>query len=90
MAKTVTKRGPSGSGGNGSTLLTTSHPTSRQQILANMKKEKVKFLRLEFTDILGISKNVEVPESQFEKALDGQILFDGSSIEGFARIEVGA
>ena len=32
-------------------------------------------------------KNVEVPRSQFEKALDGQIMFDGSSIEGFVRIE---
>ncbi|MEP6572486.1 MAG: glutamine synthetase family protein [Gemmatimonadota bacterium] len=47
----------------------------------------VDFLRLQFTDILGINKNVEVPGSQFEKALDGEIMFDGSSIEGFVRIE---
>jgi glutamine synthetase len=47
----------------------------------------VRFLRLQFTDIMGIIKNVEVPRSQFEKALDGQIMFDGSSIEGFTRIE---
>ena len=47
----------------------------------------VRFLRLTFTDILGHSKNVEVPSSQFEKAFDGEILFDGSSIEGFVRIE---
>ncbi len=47
----------------------------------------VRFLRLIFTDILGMPKNVEVPASQFEKAFDGQILFDGSSIEGFVRIE---
>ncbi|HEX5633917.1 MAG TPA: type I glutamate--ammonia ligase [Gemmatimonadales bacterium] len=47
----------------------------------------VDFLRLQFTDILGINKNVEVPPSQFEKALDGEIMFDGSSIEGFVRIE---
>ena len=45
------------------------------------------FIRLQFTDILGINKNVEVPRSQFEKALDGEIMFDGSSIEGFVRIE---
>ncbi len=45
------------------------------------------FLRLQFTDILGINKNVEVPRSQFDKALDGEIMFDGSSIEGFTRIE---
>jgi glutamine synthetase len=44
-------------------------------------------LRLQFTDILGINKNVEVPPSQFDKALDGEIMFDGSSIEGFVRIE---
>lgn len=47
----------------------------------------VRFLRLTFTDILGHTKNVEVPASQFRKALDGEILFDGSSIEGFVRIE---
>ena len=44
-------------------------------------------MRLQFTDILGINKNVEIPSSQFEKALDGDIMFDGSSIEGFVRIE---
>ena len=47
----------------------------------------VRFLRLTFTDILGHTKNVEVPASQFQKALDGEILFDGSSIKGFVRIE---
>jgi glutamine synthetase len=47
----------------------------------------VRFLRLQFTDILGVNKNVELPRSQFEKALAGDILFDGSSIEGFVRIE---
>ena len=49
--------------------------------------QQVRFLRLQFTDILGINKNVEVPASQFEKALAGDILFDGSSIEGFVRVE---
>ncbi|HKG94563.1 MAG TPA: glutamine synthetase family protein, partial [Gemmatimonadaceae bacterium] len=47
----------------------------------------VRFLRLQFTDILGINKNVEIPPSQFRKALEGDILFDGSSIEGFVRVE---
>ena len=47
----------------------------------------VKFLRLQFTDILGVIKNVEVPDRQFADALDGHVLFDGSSIEGFVRIE---
>ncbi len=61
--------------------------TTRTEILKTADKEKVRFLRLQFTDIMGVLKNVEVPRSQFEKALDGQIMFDGSSIEGFVRIE---
>lgn len=59
----------------------------RDDILKHLKTEKVAYLRLWFTDIMGNNKNVEVPASQFAKALDGQILFDGSSIEGFSRIE---
>jgi glutamine synthetase len=47
----------------------------------------VRFMRLTFTDIAGHIKNVEVPASQFPKALDGEIMFDGSSIKGFVRIE---
>ncbi|MCA1585613.1 MAG: type I glutamate--ammonia ligase [Acidobacteria bacterium] len=56
-------------------------------ILDRADKERVKFLRLQFTDILGVVKNVEVPDGQFSEALDGRIMFDGSSIEGFVRIE---
>jgi glutamine synthetase len=59
----------------------------KRSILERAEKERVKFLRLQFTDILGVIKNVEVPDRQFEEALDGRILFDGSSIEGFVRIE---
>jgi glutamine synthetase len=59
----------------------------KKTILERCQAEGVRFLRLTFTDIDGIIKNVEVPASQFEKALDGQIMFDGSSIEGFTRIE---
>src|SRR6478735_4376699 len=58
-----------------------------QDILDLATKNNVRFLRLQFTDILGINKNVEVPASQFEKALAGDMMFDGSSIEGFVRIE---
>ena len=61
--------------------------TTRAEILRVVKSQKVRFLRLQFTDLMGTLKNVEVPRSQFEKALDGQIMFDGSSIEGFVRIE---
>jgi glutamine synthetase len=59
----------------------------KRQVLEKCKAEGVRFLRLTFTDIDGIIKNVEVPEGQFQKALDGEIMFDGSSIEGFTRIE---
>jgi glutamine synthetase len=60
---------------------------TRQELLALMRTEQVRFLRLQFTDILGVNKNVEIPRTQFEKALAGDIMFDGSSIEGFVRIE---
>src|SRR5690349_10916817 len=58
-----------------------------EDILELASANNVRFLRLQFTDILGINKNVELPASQFEKALAGDIMFDGSSIEGFVRIE---
>ncbi len=60
---------------------------NKRDVLKILKEEKVNYLRLQFTDIMGINKNVEVPPSQFEKAVEGKILFDGSSIEGFSRIE---
>jgi glutamine synthetase len=60
---------------------------TKAAILERAEREGVKFLRLQFTDILGVIKNVEVPDRQFADALDGQVLFDGSSIEGFVRIE---
>ncbi|MGI8786105.1 MAG: type I glutamate--ammonia ligase [Acidobacteriota bacterium] len=59
----------------------------RTDVLKLLREEKVRFLRLQFTDIMGNNKNVEIPESQFDKALEGQVMFDGSSIEGFSRIE---
>ena len=60
---------------------------TKAEILKQCKTQGVRFLRLQFTDIHGANKNVEVPASQFAKALDGEIMFDGSSIEGFTRIE---
>ena len=59
----------------------------KARILDRVQREKVKFMRLQFTDILGVIKNVEVPDREFQEALDGRIMFDGSSIEGFVRIE---
>ncbi|KHD85659.1 type I glutamate--ammonia ligase [Heyndrickxia ginsengihumi] len=60
---------------------------TREDITRIAKEENVKFIRLQFTDILGTIKNVEIPVSQLEKALDNKMMFDGSSIEGFVRIE---
>nr|WP_275983804.1 type I glutamate--ammonia ligase [Paenibacillus hamazuiensis] len=51
------------------------------------KEENVRFIRLQFTDLLGTIKNVEIPVSQLEKALNNKMMFDGSSIEGYVRIE---
>jgi glutamine synthetase len=60
---------------------------SASDVLALLREQDIRFLRLQFTDILGVIKNVEIPRSQFAKALAGDILFDGSSIEGFVRVE---
>ncbi len=60
---------------------------TREDITRLAKEENVKYIRLQFTDILGTIKNVEIPVSQLEKALDNKMMFDGSSIEGFVRIE---
>ncbi len=60
---------------------------SKEDILRIAKDEKVRFIRLQFTDLLGTIKNVEIPVSQLEKALDNKMMFDGSSIEGYVRIE---
>ncbi|KSU62622.1 glutamine synthetase [[Bacillus] enclensis] len=60
---------------------------TRDDVIRLANEEGVKFIRLQFTDILGTIKNVEIPFSQLEKALDNKMMFDGSSIEGFVRIE---
>jgi len=60
---------------------------SKEEIKKQIEKENVKFIRLQFTDMLGTIKNVEIPLSQLDKALDNKMMFDGSSIEGFVRIE---
>lgn len=52
-----------------------------------VEENDVRFIRLQFTDILGTLKNVAITASQIERALDNKCMFDGSSIEGFVRIE---
>ncbi|ELY55090.1 type I glutamate--ammonia ligase, partial [Natronococcus jeotgali] len=61
--------------------------TVEQEVLDEIEAEGVDFLRLQFTDILGTVKNVSVPARQAEKAFREGIYFDGSSIEGFVRIQ---
>jgi len=60
---------------------------TKQDIIRLAQEENVRFIRLQFTDLLGTIKNVEIPVSQLTKALDNKMMFDGSSIEGFVRIE---
>ncbi|MFK5883843.1 MAG: type I glutamate--ammonia ligase [Candidatus Izemoplasma sp.] len=60
---------------------------SKESILKNAKEENVKYIRLCFTDINGVLKNVEIPARSLETALDNEIMFDGSSIDGFVRIQ---
>jgi glutamine synthetase len=54
--------------------------------MKTIQEKNVNFFRLQFVDIFGFMKNVAIPLSQIEKALDGQMMFDGSSIDGFVRI----
>lgn len=60
---------------------------TRADIFRMIEDEDVEFIRLQFTDMFGVFKNVAVTSSQLEKALDNQCMFDGSSIDGFVRIE---
>ncbi|ACV58585.1 type I glutamate--ammonia ligase [Alicyclobacillus acidocaldarius] len=60
---------------------------TKEEILKLAEANDVRYVRLQFTDLLGIVKNVEIPVDQLPKALDNRIMFDGSSIQGFVRIE---
>jgi len=61
--------------------------TTSSDVLQRIDDENIDFVRLQFTDILGIVKNVSIPSNQVEKALEEGIWFDGSSIDGFVRIQ---
>ncbi len=60
---------------------------TKQEIMDMIEEEDVEFIRLQFTDMFGTMKNVAITVSQLEKALDNKCMFDGSSIDGFTRIE---
>lgn len=53
-------------------------PRTKEDVLRLAEQDKVRFILLQFTDILGVVKSVAIPVEQLPKALDGQILFDGS------------
>ena len=58
-----------------------------EDIMRMVEDENIRFIRLQFTDIFGSFKNIAITASQLEKALQNKCMFDGSSIEGFVRIE---
>ena len=60
---------------------------SKEDIMRIVEEEDVEFIRLQFTDLFGVLKNVAITTTQLEKALNNRIMFDGSSIDGFMRIE---
>jgi glutamine synthetase len=57
------------------------------ELLARVKEDKVKFISLQFTDVIGTVKSVDIPIARLSEALDDGMWFDGSSVEGFARIQ---
>ena len=60
--------------------------SDKQEVLDRLKADNVKFISLQFTDIVGTIKNVAIPVGRLEEVLERGLWFDGSSIEGFARI----
>ncbi|AKN34154.1 glutamine synthetase [Clostridium carboxidivorans P7] len=61
--------------------------SEREELLRKVEELDVKFIHLQFTDIMGAMKNVSITSDQLEKALNDKVMFDGSSIDGFVRIE---
>jgi glutamine synthetase len=64
----------------------TDRETLKQEVLARAQNQAVRFVNLQFTDVVGLVKSVTIPVHQFEDCIDHGKWFDGSSIEGFARI----
>ncbi len=62
-------------------------PTAKRDVVRLAREQNVRFVRLVFADIFGVSKNVSIPIDELEAALDGRITFDGGSIDGFVRGE---
>jgi glutamine synthetase len=58
-----------------------------QALLARVKEDKVKFISLQFTDVTGAVKSADIPVARLASALEEGVWFDGSSVEGFSRIQ---
>src|SRR5918994_6761652 len=67
-------------------MSTTDTAERKERVFREAQESKVRFVSLQFTDIMGVVKNVHIPFHKFENAVDHGLWFDGSSIEGFARI----
>src|SRR5579862_7467890 len=62
-------------------------PSAKRDVVRLARERNVRFVRLVFADIFGVSKNVSIPIDELETALDGRVTFDGGSIDGFVRGE---
>ena len=60
---------------------------TKKDILEMVEDEDVEFIRLQFTDLFGNMKNLAITYSHLKNALDNKVMFDGSSVEGFVRVE---
>ena len=60
---------------------------TKEDIIRIVEEEEIEFIRMQFVDIFGQLKNVAITANQIEKAVNNQIMFDGSSIEGFTRVD---
>ena len=63
-------------------------PLTKEDIARIVEEEDVKFIRMQFVDVLGQLKNVAITASQLERALDGEVSIDGHAIEGFTSVNM--
>src|SRR3970040_1224771 len=58
-----------------------------KELMSRVKEDEVKFISLQFTDVIGAVKSVDIPVNRLSEAVEQGVWFDGSSVEGFARIQ---
>ena len=72
---------------DGNQMVQTKKCTTKEDVIETVNERDVKFIRTQFTDILGTIKSWAIPVEQLEEAFENGVMFDGSSIQGFTRIE---